>query len=618
MAPKRPAYDDDWVWSEQSNVHVANHPDWFVSFTCFETHSTAATNLKVLGIGDIELVLRTKLEVKGQNKIGIGLATIVLRDVLYAPDAASNIVGSPLLADYDLSGTFRNTTIVDKESREVLGILDYCGRKKLLLERQRPGKRNLRLDCAPQFSVQWSEDERELWDAHKLFRDQSPKAGANDHIPPLNKQEKTWVKLSYRGKWEDNFAGLKTLLNSYGLLLTDAKDRQTGCLLIRTLMSKTGYQGAKQKLSTVPPFSASEKLWVATNFCNEGNVFDLLMLEESKHRHREICRLCVRASIDTEEGLQAMLSSTKELTPAEELWVVREFRSEEKLLRFLKLDRFCDRHIGVCRLYVRISAQYGGGGGEEKSPSSDKMVVRSSGKKAAVHQCSDEELMTWEQLCDTVAPYAHGVCFSKAQRTWIMDRYDTVTVFLEAHDLQVDTPANRVEAAAKMRKLMKRQQTVPMPGLELPSVEADVEEKIPSIKPSFGQRMLERQGWSAGQGLGAAGKGIAEPLMSFKGCPRDRRGLGIRPTTRKERAQRDAHIDREGGQKYLAQEGYKIAILPVSHATPTLDKRGCTQERIAQDQIAGPLDEVETDSLEDTNAVVGTVTRVESADKHVV
>ncbi|KAK4949135.1 Cap-specific mRNA (nucleoside-2'-O-)-methyltransferase 1 [Elasticomyces elasticus] len=311
-----------------------------------------------------------------------------------------------------------------------------------------------------------------------------------------------------------------------------------------------------------------------------------------------------------------MLSYTVDLTPAEEMWVLREYGSAKKLLRVLKLDRTCDRHIAVCRLYVRISAECGGGEGD--SPSSDEKVAQFSGNTTATHHCGDNELLMEEKLCAAVAPYANGVCFSRVERTWIKDHYDNVTDFLEAHDLQVDSPANRAETAAKMRKLMKRQQTVPMPGLELPSVEADVEEKIPSTKPSFGQRMLKRQGWSAGQGLGAAGKGIAEPLMSFKGCPRDRRGLGIRPTTRKERAQRDAHIDREGGQKYLAQEGYKIAILPVSHATPTLDKRGCTQERIAQDQIAGPLDEVETDSLEDTNAVVGTVTRVESADKHVV
>ncbi|KAK5674264.1 hypothetical protein LTS10_013002 [Elasticomyces elasticus] len=613
MAPERPAYDDDWVWSEQSNVHVANHPDWFVSFTCFETHTTSATNLKVLGIGDVELVLRTKLELKGQNKIGIGLATIVLRDVLYAPDAASNIVGSSLLADYDLSGTFRNTTIVDTESREVLGLLDYCGRKKLLLERQRPGKRNLRLDCAPHFSVQWSEDERELWDAHKLFREKSPKAGANDHIPPLKQQEKKWVKLNYGGKWEDNFAGLKTLLNSYGLLLTDAKDRQTGCLLVRTLMSKTGYQGAKLKLSTLPPFSASEKLWVATTHCNEGNVFELLVLEESQHRHREVCRLCVRASIDTEEGLQAMLSSTKDLTPAEGLWVVREFRSEEKLLRLLKLDQTCDRHIGVCRLYVRISAEYGGG--EEELPSSDKLVAQSSGKKTAVHRCSDEELMTWEQLCDVVAPYAHGVCFSKAQRTWIMDRYDIVTNFLEVHHLQVDNLANRAEAAAKVRRLMKRQRTVPMPVPEHPTVEADAEETQPT-KPSFRQRMLERQGWSAGQGLGAAGKGITEPLTAWKSAPWDKRGVGIRATSEDEKTQRKAYINRESEANCLGQEGYNNATLPVSHAIPTLNKRGCTQEDIAQDQLASPLDEVEPESLEDKDAVVGANTRVGSADKH--
>ncbi|KAK4889268.1 hypothetical protein LTR27_011945 [Elasticomyces elasticus] len=600
MAPER--YDDDWVWSEQSNVHVANQPDWFVSFTCFETRTTSATNLKVLGVGDIELVVRTKLEGKDHNKIGIGLATIVLRDVLYAPAAECNIVGSPLLSEYDLEGTFHNATIVDKEFGNVVGLLDYCGRKKLLLERQKPGKTSLRRDQSPRIFVLWPEDERELWNAYKLFCGKSPKAGVEDDIPPLTNRETEWVRSNYGGKWEDNYAGQKACLNIYGLVLADAEDRKIGRLLVRTLMSKTGYQGARLKLLTAPPLSASEKLWVATNHCNEDSVFDLLMLEKSRPRHDAVCRLIVRASIETEEQLQAMLSCTVDLTPAEEMWVVREYGSAERLLRLLKLDRTCDRHIAVCKLYVRTSAECGGV--EEDSPSSDEKVAQSSGNTMATYHCGDDELLMEKKLCAAVAPYANGVCFSRAERTWIKDHYDNVTDFLEAHDLQVDNPGNRAKTAATVCKLMKRQRTLPMPVTELPAAEVDVEEETPPTKPSFGQRMLERQGWSAGQGLSAANTGIAEPLKSFMVSPRDKRGLGVRPTTKKERAQRDAYIDREGGQKYLAQEGYKIAILPISRGAPTLDK------------LAGPLDEVEPDSLEETNAVVGAITRVESADKH--
>ncbi|KAK5731772.1 hypothetical protein LTR17_011123 [Elasticomyces elasticus] len=474
MAPARPAYDVDWVWSEQSNVHVATHPDWFVKFTCFETHTTPETNLRVLGIGDIELMLRTRLEGKDHNKIGVGLATIVLRDVLYVPDAGCNIVGSPLLRDYGLAGTFSNTTIVDKEFGNVMGLLDYCGRKKLLLERQKPGQTSLRHDHSPRFCVQWSEIERGLWD-HST----------------VNQPGKGLVRSNYGGKWEDNYAGQKACLNIYGLVLADEEDRGTGRLLVRTLMSKTGYRGAKLELLTVPWLSASEKLWVATNFCNEDNVFDLLMLQKSKPRHGAICRLCVRASIEIEEELQAMLSCTVDLTPAEELWVMREYGNMEKLLRLFKLDRTSDRHLALCKLYVRVSAEYGGG--EDESLSSD-------------------ETLQEEQLCTAVAPYANGICFSKKERTWIKDHYENATDFLEAHHLKVDDPNNRAETAAELRKLMKQQQTVPMPFSELPAVEADVVEETQPTKPSFGQRMLERQGWSAGQGLGAAGKGIAEPL----------------------------------------------------------------------------------------------------------
>lgn len=42
----------------------------------------------------------------------------------------------------------------------------------------------------------------------------------------------------------------------------------------------------------------------------------------------------------------------------------------------------------------------------------------------------------------------------------------------------------------------------------------------------FGRRMLERQGWSDGRGVGKSKEGPSEPIESEGQHPRDRSGLG--------------------------------------------------------------------------------------------
>ena len=68
MAPTGTAYNVDWVFSNSSDVHLANHRDWFVTFTPFETKvcngfgaiTLANAKTKVMGIGDVELPVKVK------------------------------------------------------------------------------------------------------------------------------------------------------------------------------------------------------------------------------------------------------------------------------------------------------------------------------------------------------------------------------------------------------------------------------------------------------------------------------------------------------------------------------------------------------------------------------
>ncbi|KAK3654169.1 hypothetical protein LTR56_004224 [Elasticomyces elasticus] len=158
MAPTPSTYDD-WIWSDQSNVHITNHPDWFVTFTCFETHVTADDKKRqVLGVGDIELTLRTDL--RSRPTLGRGLETIVLRDVLYAPAALCNVIGLPLLTNYSLVGMNNKLTkLYGKSTTGVRGLVDGLSMKKFLLEGQKPGSPTLETQ---QICIEWSQEERQI------------------------------------------------------------------------------------------------------------------------------------------------------------------------------------------------------------------------------------------------------------------------------------------------------------------------------------------------------------------------------------------------------------------------------------------------------------------------
>ena len=101
MAPQGRAYNVDWVVSQLSNVHVANHRDWFAAYTEFPSLLGHLTNPdagdQVLGIGDVELEVRVS-DRPGERATG----RLLLEDVLHVPDFGCNVVGGPILDDYGL------------------------------------------------------------------------------------------------------------------------------------------------------------------------------------------------------------------------------------------------------------------------------------------------------------------------------------------------------------------------------------------------------------------------------------------------------------------------------------------------------------------------------------
>lgn len=93
MAPEGKAYHIDWIFSSNSDVHVAKHLDWFNTFTPFVTKfsngfsgdNDKPTFVNVTGIGDVTLpvVVGAKGGIKGNGPVTV--TGLRLRNVLYAP-----------------------------------------------------------------------------------------------------------------------------------------------------------------------------------------------------------------------------------------------------------------------------------------------------------------------------------------------------------------------------------------------------------------------------------------------------------------------------------------------------------------------------------------------------
>ena len=122
MDPSHPAYNIDWIFSNNSDVHVANHRDWFTTYTSFNTEfdsGFADSQCKVEGIGDVELTVKTH-----SKKTGIHFQRLlVLRDVLYAPNASCNILGGPIFDTCNVESISGGCKLFDKQNGSCMGIL---------------------------------------------------------------------------------------------------------------------------------------------------------------------------------------------------------------------------------------------------------------------------------------------------------------------------------------------------------------------------------------------------------------------------------------------------------------------------------------------------------------
>ncbi|KAK0730102.1 zinc-binding domain-containing protein [Lasiosphaeris hirsuta] len=114
---KSPLPCPDWVLASDSNVHVAGDRSWFGGdYTAF--NSVLADGSQVEGIGTVDLPTKRSPSSIGRSRH----TTLRLANVLHVPGAVYNILGSPIVLEYQLDVNFEDpsqSSIRDQEGHPI-------------------------------------------------------------------------------------------------------------------------------------------------------------------------------------------------------------------------------------------------------------------------------------------------------------------------------------------------------------------------------------------------------------------------------------------------------------------------------------------------------------------
>ncbi|KAL8957924.1 MAG: hypothetical protein Q9193_004918 [Seirophora villosa] len=241
MPPSKPHYDVDWIFSNCSDVHVANHRDWFTNYTPFSTNfsgglsGTMTDNLcQVCGIGDVELPTKTHPTRSGTAY----QATITLRNVLHAPSARCNIIGSPLVDEFDCSlkyGPPAGGKITKQSTGATVGLLDITTKlTRLRLRGQNASQTSLDPKAVYVIRANWHPSERAKWESFRAGRREAVPASSatpTSESSPLTPEEKRWLSVNYGGEFH--------FLRIYGLSIYKEEDRGEGRRILRAMRQES-------------------------------------------------------------------------------------------------------------------------------------------------------------------------------------------------------------------------------------------------------------------------------------------------------------------------------------------------------------------------------------------
>ena len=237
MAPTGKAYNIDWVFSNNSDVHVAKHLDWFTSYTPFNTKVSGGlgecggeSGLEVLGVGDVCLPVKRDCRKKGRDSRG----TLLLRDVLYMPRATCNILGQPRDTHFKWASMGESPSkLIDTTTGACVGLLDLVTLYKLRLSGHSPKQSSLDTGGAYAIRASWPQTERRKWEAfQRKIADSEEDRPANvlsqSADVPLSAVEKKWLANHYGNESE--------FLKAYGYEVHDEQGRADSRRILRAMI----------------------------------------------------------------------------------------------------------------------------------------------------------------------------------------------------------------------------------------------------------------------------------------------------------------------------------------------------------------------------------------------
>lgn len=174
--------------------------------------------IEVLGVGDVELDVQTYPDGTGP----CSYRTIVLRDVLYVPTGKCNILGRPILKDFEVVTKSFTGQLTDKNG-EPAGLIDFPGLPRLRLVGMSGIDTCIWDQTKYTINAVWSDAERAIYQARQDLEAST--------LPPLTQEERAWLGRHYHGnEWK--------FLQSYLLDLTNDEERAQGRAILRSLMEQ--------------------------------------------------------------------------------------------------------------------------------------------------------------------------------------------------------------------------------------------------------------------------------------------------------------------------------------------------------------------------------------------
>ena len=232
MAPTGEAYHVDWIVATNTNVHTANHRDWFTNYTPFESTVYSAIGKspegrRVEGIGDVVLPVKRDRNATGRSAQG----TLTLHNVLYVPDYFCNIFGTiDPDQNFELSGQSR---VVDAKTGAKLAIIDQPCLYRLRLTGQTATETTLEPGRLYMVNARWPASEENRWIAFKQQRSTEVSSATETtsvnegEVPPYTTEEKQWLGKHWGNEYK--------FLCQWGWSISNEDDRAKGRTFFRNI-----------------------------------------------------------------------------------------------------------------------------------------------------------------------------------------------------------------------------------------------------------------------------------------------------------------------------------------------------------------------------------------------